>query len=89
MFTDSRSGIKMHIQVVFVITNIKSSILGADFLRYYSLLVDMKHSWLVDAITQVWVNKLSSQMSLPSPALYCKQRINTSTAIVAEYPAVF
>ena len=37
---------------VFVIAEVHTPILGADFLRYYNLLVDMSQSRLVDSITQ-------------------------------------
>ena len=82
-------GLRRTFRWVFVIANIKSPILGADFLRHYSLLVDMKHSRLVDAITQLQVQGLYSQVSSSSPALYCPQSTNTFTTIVTEYPAVF
>ena len=82
-------GLRRTFRWVFVIANIKSPILGADFLRHYSLLVDMKHSRLVDAITQLQVQGLYSQVSSPSPALYRPQSTNTFTTIVTEYPAVF
>ncbi|KAL1446239.1 hypothetical protein WDU94_012386 [Cyamophila willieti] len=36
---------------VFTIADVTSSILGADFLTEYGLLVDMKHSCLIDSIT--------------------------------------
>ena len=82
-------GLRRTFRWVFVIANIKSPILGADFLRHYSLLVDMKHSHLVDAITQLQVQGLYFQVSFPSPALYHPQSTNTFTTIVTEYPAVF
>ena len=46
-------GLRRTFRWVFIIANVQSAILGADFLRHYSLLVDMKHSRLVDAITQL------------------------------------
>ena len=50
----------------------------------------MKHSRLVDAITQLQVQGLYSQVSSsPSPALYHPQSTNTFMTIVTEYPAVF
>ena len=82
-------GLRRTFRWVFIIASIKSPILGADFPRHYSLLVDMKHSRLVDAITQLQVQGLSSQVSSPSPAVYHPQSTNTFTTIVAEYPAVF
>ena len=46
-------GLRRTFRWVFVVADIKSPILGADFLRHYSLLVDMKHNQLVDTITQL------------------------------------
>lgn len=49
----------------------------------------MKHSCLIDTITQLRVHRIVSQMSSPSPMVYCPQSTNTFTAIVAKYPTVF
>ena len=46
-------GLKHTSRWVFIIANVKSPILGVDFLRQYSLLVDIKHSCLIDTITQL------------------------------------
>ena len=43
----------------------------------------------MDAITQLRVQRLSSQVSSPSPAVYRPQPTNTFTTVVAKYPAVF
>ena len=52
---------------VFIIADVQNPILGADFLRNYSLLVDMKHSKLLDSLTQLRVQDVVSQESSPSP----------------------
>ena len=49
----------------------------------------MKHSRLIDTITQLRVHGIVSQMSSPSPMVYRPQSTNPFTAIVAEYPTVF
>ena len=38
---------------IFIIADVQNPILGADFLRSYSLLVDMKHNKLLDSLTQL------------------------------------
>ena len=81
-------GLRNTFRWVFIIANVQSAILGADFLRHYSLLVDMKHSCLVDAITQLRVQEISSKVSSPSPTVYHPQLTNTFTAIMREYPTV-
>ena len=48
-------GLRCTFQWVFVIANIPTPILGADFLRHYNLLVDMSHDRLVDAVTSLAV----------------------------------
>ena len=60
----------------------QSPILGADFLCHYSLLVDIKHSRLVDAITQLRVQGIISQVTSPSPSLLPPQPTNIFTSII-------
>ena len=62
-------GLRRTFQWVFIVANVQSPILGADILRHYSLLVDIKHSWLVDAITQLRVQGIILQVTSPSPSL--------------------
>ena len=52
---------------VFVIADVHTPILGADFLRHYNLLVDMKQSCLVDSITQLRVQGILSDTTSPQP----------------------
>ena len=46
-------GLRRTFRWVFIIANVQSPIIGADFLRQYSLLVDVKHCCLVDSITHL------------------------------------
>ena len=50
--------------------------MGADFLKYFSLLVDLKHNRLVDGI------------SSPSPSLFPKQPKTDFDAILTIYPNI-
>lgn len=82
-------GLRRTFRWVFIVANVQNPILGADFLRHYSLLVDIKHSRLVDTVTQLRVQGITSQVVSPSPSLLPLQPTNTFTAIIAKYPTVF
>lgn len=72
---------------MFVIADIQSPILGADFLRHYSLLVDVRQHRLFDALTQLKVQGIVSQDSSPSPT-FLPTKPNEYEAILADFPAV-
>ena len=56
---------------IFIVADVKHSILGADFLRSYNLLVDKKHHRLSDTLTELKVQSIISQaMSSPSPTIF-------------------
>ena len=44
-------GLRRTFQWVFIIAAVKNPIIGADFLRHYSLLVDVAHNRLIDGLT--------------------------------------
>ena len=81
-------GLRRTFRWVFVIANVHIPIIGADFLRHYSLLVDMTNSRLVDTITQLRVQGILSQVESPRPSFFPLQH-TTFTALIAEYPTVF
>ena len=62
-------GLRRTFRWVFVIADVKNPILGADFLRNYSFLVDVGHNRLSDALTQLKVQGIASHASSPSPTL--------------------
>ena len=63
-------------------------ILGADFLRCYNLLVDIRHNRLSDAVTGLAVQGIRSQMPSLSPTLLPRKPKSTFVALLAEFPAV-
>lgn len=69
----------------FIVANVNSHIIGADFLSHHDLLVDIKRNRLVDARTQITSRTLYAVTSLePSP-----QSIDRNTPfanIIALYP---
>ncbi len=48
-------GLRRTFRWVFVIADIPRPVLGADFLYHFNLLVDLRHSTLLDATTQIRV----------------------------------
>ena len=63
-------------------------ILGADFLRCYNLLVDMRRNRLSDAVTSLTVQGIRSQVSSLSPTLLPRKPKSTFEAFLAESHAV-
>ena len=74
---------------VFVIAEVHTPILGADFLRHYNLLVDMSQSRLVDSITQLRVQGILSDTISPSPSFFPTQPTNIFTSLISKYPTIF
>ena len=81
-------GLRRTFHWVFVIADVQNPILGADFLRNYSLLVDMKHSKLLDSLTQLRVQGVVSQGSSPSPTFCNIQPTNEFEAILSNFPDI-
>ena len=81
-------GLRRKFQWIFIIADVKTPILGADFLRHYSLLVDLKYKRLVDGITQLRIQGISTHTSSPSPLLLPKQPKTELDAILSVYPDI-
>ena len=81
-------GLRRSFRWVFIIADVKQPILGADFLRNYNLLVDMRYHRLTDSLTQLQVHGIRSTKGSPSPTLLPRQHTNEYEAILSEFPAV-
>ena len=73
---------------VFMVANIHNSILGADFLKNYGLIVDMSRRQLLDTRTQLSIQGVISLSSSPSPTLLLKNPTNDFTAIMVDFPSI-
>ena len=61
-------GLRRTFRWVFVIADVQSLILGADFLQHFGLMVDVRHSELSDGLTQLRVQGiLSTTDSITQP----------------------
>ena len=72
----------------FIIADIQRPIIGADFLHHFSLLVDITNPQLLDGLTNLRVQGISSDDVSPSPAPCLPGPENESTAILREFPSV-
>ena len=81
-------GLRRTFRWIFIIADVQNPILGADFLRSYSLLVDMKHNKLLDSLTQLRVQGIVAQESSPSPTFFNIQPTNEFEAILTNFPDV-
>ena len=59
-------GLRRPFPRVFIIVDVQRPILGADFLRHFGLLVNMKQRQLSDATTQLHVQGILSSDSSPN-----------------------
>ena len=81
-------GLRRTFRWIFVIADQKNPILGADFLRHYSLMVDVKRNKLLDSLTQLEIQGITAQASSPSPTIGPQQHSNAYEAILAEFPTL-
>ena len=71
-------GLRRTFRWVFIVANVRKPILGADFLKHYGLVVDMRRRRLLDTITQLSIQGVISSSLSPSPTLLPKSRLTTS-----------
>ena len=68
-----------------MVVNVRKPILGADFLKHYGLVVDMRRRRLLDIRTQLIVQGIISSSLSPSPTLLPKKPTNDFMAIMAVF----
>ena len=81
-------GLRRVFHWVFIIAQVKTPILGADFLRHYGLLVDMGKRCLTDSLISLKVNGITSTQPSLQPTLLPNQPQNTYQALLQEFPSV-
>lgn len=71
----------------FVVADVKTSILGADFLRHFKLLVDLDKKKLVDKTTELSINALQTSTDVESVHVVSSNQVYHD--ILKNYPEVF
>ena len=70
-------GLRRSFRWIFIVADVATPILGADFLRWYNLLVDMRRNRLSDAVTSLAVQGTRAQVSSLSPTLLPRKSKST------------
>ena len=83
-------GLRQTFRWVFVIADVKQPLLGADFIRHFGLLVDVRQNKLSDSTTTLCVFGLSPSPPLSSTEIMCVQKTSDSvySQLLSEFPAV-
>ena len=83
-------GLRRTFRWIFIIADISTPIIGADFLREFGLLVDLKHSKLHDTTTSLTINGVCTLSSTPSlsPMFATSSESSRYHAILQEYPEI-
>ena len=81
-------GLRRTFRWVFLITKVQH--LGADFLRHFSLLVDIRYHHLRDGLTQLTMQGVKCNARSPSPAILPLKSTSVYHNILADrYPALY
>ena len=81
-------GLRRTCQWIFIIADVQQPILGADFLRHFNLMVDMRHCRLLDATTNVTVNGIASKAQSVSPMFAQIDTHSPYHPLLAEFPTI-
>ena len=79
-------GLRRIFRWVFVIADVERPILGADILRHFHLLVDMKRTRLIDSTTQLRIQGIRSHVISPRPSILLRSPTNEFEALLSDYP---
>ena len=81
-------GLRRPFPWVFIVADVQQPILGADFLRHFGLLVDMKQRQLSDATTQLHVQGILSSDSSPNPTIQPKDTGDPYNKLLSKFPSL-
>lgn len=79
-------GLRRAFSWIFLIADVQKPIIGADFLRHFGLLVDMRHHKLTDAVTHLHVQGILSNDPSPSPTIIPKSPNNPYLSLLSTFP---
>lgn len=80
-------GLRRRFRWTFVVADVNTSILGADFLVHHQLLVDLHRKKLIDRITELSVNAINSN-STNQETVYMVNRDHAYHDLLKKYPDV-
>ena len=81
-------GIRRSFSWIFVLADVSCAILGADFLHYYHLQVDVRRRRLVDGLTDLSVHGITVQGTPPSPVVISMPASDAVASLLGDFPSV-
>ena len=81
-------GLRRSLSWIFIIADVRKPILGADFLRHFGLLVDMKQKQLTDETTHLYVQGILTSDSSPQTSFCRKDKDDPYLSLLSEYPTL-
>lgn len=79
-------GLRRSFKWTFVVANVKTSILGADFLVHHKLIVDLHQRKLIDRVTELSVNAI--KINSKEESIHIINRDHTHHDLLKKYPDV-
>ena len=82
-------GLRRTFRWVFIIADVSKPILGADFLKHFGLLVDMRAQRLTDSVTQLKVQGITSSVASSLVlSLLPQEPVSNYERILRDYPSI-
>ena len=81
-------GLRRPFNWTFIVAEVRHPILGADFLGHFNLMVDITGSRLVDNLTQLRINGITTHTTSPSPSVPRPPSSNPFSALLNEFPTL-
>lgn len=80
-------GLRRSLRWTFIVADVKTSILGADFLNHYKLMVDLYNQRIIDQVTDLAVN--ATVIHSQQPSIHMLSQDQTYYDILKQYPDLF
>lgn len=79
-------GLRRPYKWVFTLADVKYPILGVDFLQAHKLMVDIHRRRLIDSLTHLKVNIITTQEGSPRPTHACSDAPEEITSLLTQFP---
>lgn len=81
-------GLRRSFPWIFTIADVRTAILGADFLDHYSFIVDVKHRRLIDSKTSLHATGMKASIISPSPTCSLSNETDGYHSLLKQFPGI-
>ena len=81
-------GLRRNFQWIFLVAHVQKPIIGADFLRHFGLLVDMRQHKVIDASTHLRIQGVVTQDPSPSPVFTPRNSGDPYLNLLSQFPTL-